>query len=430
MKYTHLFRNFSIERIIQRFSIAAYRRQFYFLALCSASLSRWLPNFRNYFAANPFFRNEAGLRDFLDEQFKLWEKGGIVHPKVKAEDTTALLSVKRKVLFLFPKYIFSSKNHIRCEFDDIFLETAKAVGFDAEVFYTDTISHPDFRDTTSPPKMDELCQRLIAFDPDIVFLETNFIGGKTTINAEFVCEMKRRSHAKFVGFVGDAWNSYGRKVVRYWADVCDLVLHSCPSYDTHEPDVDEQYPLANILLMPLLVNRSSFHNDEPKDIDLVFSGTFSTGLRALWLPFTIRTARKERLNARITVHERKKNEALNEDEYWRDTRHAKIALNFSSRSYSGQPVKALTGRVWQVIASGALLLEEDDEDIKTFFVPFIHYVPFRTVGELSMFISFFAKNESYRRRIADSGEQWLSENYSNELIWSMIISRLNLTLTD
>ncbi len=427
MKYAYLFRNFSIERVIQLFSISAYRRQFYFLALCSAGLSRCLPNFRHYFATNPFFRDDAGLRNFLDKQYKLWEEGGIAHPGFQTENTLELLSVKRKILFLYPKYIFSSNNHIRCEFDDIFLETAKSVGFDAEVFYTDSISDPDFRDTTSPPLMDELRHRLLAFNPDIVFLETNFIGDKTTINAEFIYEMKQQCCAKFVGFVGDAWHSHGRKVVRYWADVCDLILHNCPNIHKSEESVLD-FPLNN-LMIPVPVNRLSFHNKEPKSIDLFFSGTFSTGLRAFWLPFAIRTVRNERLNVRIVVHERQKNQALNEEDYSRDIRHAKIILNFSSRSYSGQPIKALTGRVWQVIASGALLLEEEEEAIKTFFVPFIHYVPFRTVGELSMFISFFAKNESYRQRIADSGEQWLSENYNHELIWSMIVSRLNLTST-
>lgn len=430
MKYAYLFRNLSVERVIQLFSIAAYRRQFYFLALCSAGLSRWLPNFRHYFVDNQFFRDDAGLCDFLDKQYKLWEEGGIAQPKFQTENTIALQPVKRKILFLYPKYIFSSKNHIRGEFDDIFLETAKTVGFDVDVFYTDTISNPDFRDTTSPPKMDELRQRLLAFNPDIVFLETNFIGDKTTINAEFVREMKRQCHSKFVGFVGDAWHSHGRSVVRYWADVCDLVLHNCPPQSTHEPDGNNIDLPANSLMIPLPVNRLSFHNEEPKDIDLVFSGTFSTGLRAFWLPFAMRTVQNERLNAHIVVHERQKNEALNEEDYGRDIRHAKIVFNFPSRSYTGQPVKALTGRVWQVIASGALLLEEEEEAIKTFFVPFIHYVPFRTVGELSMFISFFAKNESYRRRIAESGEQWLSENYNNELVWSMIVSRLNLTSTE
>lgn len=428
MKYAYLFKNLSVERVIQLFSIAAYRRQLYFLALCSAGLSRWLPNFRHYFAANPFFRDDTELCDFLDKQYKLWEEGVIAHPEFKTENTIALLPVKRKILFLYPKYIFSSKNHIRCEFDDIFLETAKAVGFDVDVFYTDTISNPDFRDTTSPPKMNELRNRLLAFNPDIVFLETNFIGDKTTINAEFISEMKLQCRAKFVGYVGDAWHSHGRNVVRYWADACDLVLHNCPNIPESD-DGNIDFPLNN-LMIPVPVNRLSFHNEDTKDIDLVFSGTFSTGLRAFWLPFAMRTVRNERLNAHIVVHERQKNEALNEEDYGRDIRHAKIVFNFSSRSYSGQPVKALTGRVWQVIASGALLLDEDEEAIKTFFVPFIHYVPFRTVFELSMFIRFFAKNESYRRRIAESGEQWLSKNYNNELVWSMIVSRLNLTQSD
>jgi spore maturation protein CgeB len=96
-------------------------------------------------------------------------------------------------------------------------------------------------------------------------------------------------------------------------------------------------------------------------------------------------------------------------------------LNFSTHVNG---TKALTGRVWQSTASGVLVLEEENDPIKEFFAPYIHYVPFFNATELSLLLEFFHKHENYRQKIASQAANWSALHFSNHAIWQRIFAAL------
>ena len=78
---------------------------------------------------------------------------------------------------------------------------------------------------------------------------------------------------------------------------------------------------------------------------------------------------------------------------------------------------------WEAISSGCLLLSEENEEIKNFFIPYLHYVPFKTRAELEQYLVFFSKNLEYLSRIVNAARQWYDTYYSREKAWAMIFNR-------
>ena len=326
--------------------------------------------------------------------------------------------MESKILFLYPKYIYNSDKYIDCEYDRIWYHTVRHLGFnDCEVLYTDDL----FKETLQGINfLRTIEERIEEFNPDIIFLDLNFHGSKMLLNQEFLKKIKEKYSVRLIGFIGDAWGDWGVEVVQYWSPAVDILLYGAPPEERHEPLISN---LGNSYLIPLLVNPIAFHDERPKALDLYFSGSIETGLRPFWIPVLKKLVDKKRFNAVINCHHRQRGVAYDHDLYEKYTRTSKIIVNFSSRSYSPRPIKALTGRAWQAIASGALLLEEDNESIKGYFSPYLHYVPFKSVHDLESFIEFFLVEDDYRERVASGGLRHYEENYSCERVWEKILKR-------
>jgi len=329
-----------------------------------------------------------------------------------------------KILFLFPQYIYNSKNYIESEYKRLWFDTAIDAGFtNCQIFYTDNISYSYSYSSASDRKNDmkSLEELIQVFLPDLIFSDTNFQGNESGVNPQFFEYIRQTFSLKVIGMIGDAWGDHGTNLMQYWSTSVDLLLYAAPAEDDHRIKVSR---LSNILLIPLGVNSHAFYNEQPKEIDVYFSGSLSWGLRPFWLPFLRDTVRKHALKAVVNSHNREAGIAFNHDTYEKYTRISKVIVNFSSRNYSSNPVKALTGRAWQAIASGALLLEEDNEPIKHYFTPYVHYVPFKTVSDLEFLINFFVKNAKYRERISQAGLEYYNEHYNSSKTWWRIINHL------
>ena len=126
-----------------------------------------------------------------------------------------------------------------------------------------------------------------------------------------------------------------------------------------------------------------------RSIDLSFFGSYVSYLRPFWLTEARRAVARLGLNGNLRGHQRS-NECPTMAEYGVIMRASRMVLNCSSRY--GR-VKMMTGRVWQAMHSGVVLLEEDNETTKHFFVPFVHYIPYENARQLRHMIAFFARNQ-------------------------------------
>jgi spore maturation protein CgeB len=122
-------------------------------------------------------------------------------------------------------------------------------------------------------------------------------------------------------------------------------------------------------------------------------------------------------NASLSPHDRQTG-ASGMEEYSKTMRRSQIVLNLPAR-HNGK--YAITGRIWQALHCGALLLEEQNALTEAYFVPYVHYVPFRSAEELTRLIGFFHKNPHYSRKIGDCAATFMEEEYSEARIWADIL---------
>lgn len=103
-------------------------------------------------------------------------------------------------------------------------------------------------------------------------------------------------------------------------------------------------------------------------------------------------------------------------------RRSKISLNFSY-SVSCQQLKS---RVLEVMLSGAMLLESENDQTSQLFTPMKDYVPFGSKEDLVDRIRYYLRNENEMMAIARQGRLTAIKNYSSDRFWRLLLGKLEL----
>ena len=114
---------------------------------------------------------------------------------------------------------------------------------------------------------------------------------------------------------------------------------------------------------------------------------------------------------------------VSHSEYADIMRRSKISINFSKSVHSHQ----LKSRVMEILFSGTLLMESDNEQTSKLFTPMEDYVPFFSKEDLLEKLDFYSRNDEFRKKISESGHAKAIKNYSSKIFWEKILERLNLT---
>ena len=104
-------------------------------------------------------------------------------------------------------------------------------------------------------------------------------------------------------------------------------------------------------------------------------------------------------------------------------RQSKIGINFAL-SQTGVYWQA-KGRIFEYIASGALLLDSKNPSTSTFFRPGIDYIEFETAQDIIEMVEFYLKNDDARIKIASSGYQRFNELWTAKHYWDTMLDRLD-----
>lgn len=104
---------------------------------------------------------------------------------------------------------------------------------------------------------------------------------------------------------------------------------------------------------------------------------------------------------------------------------SKISLNFSYLpKYERYQCKS---RTFEVLRSGALLLEADNPLTRERFTPFEHYVPFSTEIELEHKIKFYLNHPDLMAKIAQAGQKRILECFNERIFWQEIFKKLGFS---
>lgn len=374
--------------------------------------------------------HDSAMQQRLQDALRTWEAGGATVPYLRqrggaiAEEPIQPTFAERKVLLVFRKYFLDRADSREHELGGFMQASAKAVGLEPLFFPADPFLNPK---TVQPQRqyseLDRLGRTILSFRPDLVIFD-DLCNQETTgeylspqVYVNVFQALKQQHRFKLAGLYMDSWSPRSWHAMELASSVLDLVW----PLDFSPPPAGAQIPESKIFRAPVPYPEAWFDaRPGGKDISAGFVGSLAdyNAPRGIWL--TLIKARKIPCELFLSLHTTSGSKAgATAAEYAAFISRLKISVNFSARC-TGR--KIMTGRTWESILARAFLLEEDNEEIKRFFVPFVHYIPFRNIDELQAYLSFFERHEELRRAIAERAYQWFLKCFSKERIWRDLIS--------
>jgi hypothetical protein len=114
--------------------------------------------------------------------------------------------------------------------------------------------------------------------------------------------------------------------------------------------------------------------------------------------------------------------AVSIEEYAAVLRRSKISLNFSFSIPGWHQEKA---RVFEILFSGAMLMESNNEETKLHYEPMVDFVPFDTKEDLLDKVRYYLDHEEERQEIAHNGYLRTIQEYNQDRLWELIAGRLS-----
>jgi hypothetical protein len=102
-------------------------------------------------------------------------------------------------------------------------------------------------------------------------------------------------------------------------------------------------------------------------------------------------------------------------------RRSQIGVNFSYSVDAHQ----LKGRVLEIMLSGALLFESENDQISMLFEPMVDYIPFNSKEDLLSKIKYFQDHPFEMETIALNGARKAKTLYSSKVFWETIFRRVD-----
>lgn len=118
---------------------------------------------------------------------------------------------------------------------------------------------------------------------------------------------------------------------------------------------------------------------------------------------------------------------LSVEEYSNTLNRSKISLGFC-RDGNGLPI--LKQKVFEIMACGALLLDDWDTEAADLFKEGEDFIIFHSKQELLDLVRYYLSHDEERERIAKSGCQKVINLYNATNMWAYIFERIGFDLPD
>jgi len=373
---------------------------------------------------------DADIHQRLEEALATWEAGGRTVPYLQqrgrglAKGAAPVTRPAGKVLLVLRRY-FLGRADSRLHELGVFIETsAKAVGLETVFFPADPFLNPTaIQPDQQYSELDRLGRTILSLKPDLVIFDDlcNQEPPEEYITPEVYKNvfraLKEQHPFKLVSLYPDSWMTKSWFTMEFASSFLDVVwpLNFSP------PASGAEIPGVKTFWAPIPYPEALFRpGPAGKDIGAAFVGSLFdyNSPRGIWL--TLLKSRGIPCQLFLSTHTTSGSRAgASPEEYAAFMSRLRISVNFSARA-TGR--KIMTGRAWESIIARALLLEEDNEEIQRFFVPFVHYIPFTNIDELQAYLGYFERHEDARRAVAERAYEWFLQLFSKDRIWRDLIS--------
>ena len=264
-------------------------------------------------------------------------------------------------------------------------------------------------------RVDAFAARLEELQPAVVMLDCCSPLGLRGLNPALMSELKRRLGFRLVCFWRDS-HRYVETLMRAWAPAADTMAVVDPLSAIFELGCERIAEKAVVLPIPALhptfVDAARpFAGRDPR---LVFAGSVNFVVRAalLSVPMT------EDIAFHAIIGHHRADETPDTAAYAGLLGRSRAILNISVHSDRDHLV---TGRVWETIAAGALLVEQDNPATARFFTPWRHYLPWRDVADIVQIARFIVRRPDLAERVAAEARAFALERYPMERFWSALL---------
>jgi hypothetical protein len=318
------------------------------------------------------YRSSGELADLVNDAMR--------HACAGNDAVTSQTPQEMRVLLLMPEYFGGSKT--RNDLLSGFEMSARSAGLQVKSFPTDELTYTESR-SVSNEAIEEMLERIASYGPDLVIGEGNFAGTSTGIGIEFYSRVRSSTGAGTAIVLPDNWGGEFQKFWPYWAQAADLLLY----FQANSPLVDQGHDRDKIHLMPVPIDPTIFH-PHAKNHDVSFQGTLY-GSRPINLTHVSNTVAAKGGTAILIAHTNFNSPTTStQDDLALTMRSGRSCVNFTWRSTKEH---CLNGRSFQATASGCTLIQEEphnSEILKTYFQPYLEYIPFSCKSELKAAVEF------------------------------------------
>jgi hypothetical protein len=243
---------------------------------------------------------------------------------------------------------------------------------------------------------------------DAMFKETNGALSRADLR-----QLKLRYGFKLVLLVTDAYPPLTNFAL-HWADVGDLAVALTGRFY-----LEEASKFIRTLQSPCQPIARSIVGDplsETKSVDFLYVGS-RRRYRDLWCAHAVTNG----LPCEIILTDRRAAFAPSEERFYQLLRSARLTVN---SGYVAPGIDIVTFRQFEAAATGTVVLNEARAPNDDYFVPYIHYVPFRTVDELIVAARYLLAHDEHREKIATAAHAWLWEHYAPQHFWRAVFATL------
>jgi tetratricopeptide (TPR) repeat protein len=367
--------------------------------------------------------SDAQIFQRIDEAFEQWHASPAYLENEPAPTAGLPEPAKTKILLVFRQYFFGGSNTREHELTVFLRESAKALGY--HVFFFPATAFL-LGDRVTPEQqyeaLDNLLRGLMATRPHVVIFDDLCALQECAphIGREVYCQtlvsLKNQLGFKLVAYYPDPWVKATLEAVEFVSEFADLVWHQnvALSRRSSKAHAEKLFPAPIPYLNSVFQSGADARTIGPGFLGSVYSYNY---LRALWC--TLIRQRQIPCQLFLASHVKGKSPAGDTiEEYGAFMSRMRIMVNFCARTPS---TRIITGRAWESIAARTLLLEEVNDEIAHYFVPFVHYVPFKDVVELDTYLRFFERHAGVRQRIVDEAFTWFQRRYSKERVWRNLL---------
>lgn len=316
------------------------------------------------------------------------------------------------IAIVMTKHINCSSDYIMSDLYYHYLESAKAAGHQAIPFDSSNLMYSQFpKNITIHDAIAELETFLSKNKPDVVLADGNFVPTNKTISAEIWLQLKTKYNFKLVVIIADSYDSQP-DYYQFW-DKCSDIIISFNRITSHF-----RFEEKNLYCPCIGFYQSIFQNNTKKDIDLLYIGTNSRN-RLIW----IQGMSLGGIQTYAILHERKKPIAPDIQEYGELMSRAKLVFN---NGWVNDSDNILTGRFFESILAGAVVIQEVGSNVNEFFTPYKHYIPVSNLTQAINFANYLLANEHVRSSIANEALNFFNENYHSNLFWKFLLQKISL----